>query len=123
VQSKLKQLLTGWVKDKILSYINKHLKSINELIKFSLGNIEPFCWKSPWLLWSCMQKNDKRVAPYVKRIIDKLENCKDNQQRELMLVLYRMEIKDEYISLYSIPASESGSVLKKSLRFDIALFN
>jgi hypothetical protein len=43
-----------------------------------------------------MSPNDRRIRKYIKRIIDVLPTKMDSQQRELLIVLQRMELNDNY---------------------------
>jgi len=43
-----------------------------------------------------MEKNDPRLHRYIQRIIDVLPSRNDSQQRELLLILQRMELDGKY---------------------------
>lgn len=76
--------------------MESHPEDFNEAIKLAIADKQPYSWRASWLLWSCLDKNDKRLRNYVKKIIDILPKRKDNQQRELLMILQRMEVKDKY---------------------------
>jgi len=62
----------------------------------AVSNKQPYSWRAAWLLWSCIDKNDKRVRKYSKKIIDAIPTKKDNQQRELLMILLRMELNENF---------------------------
>jgi hypothetical protein len=89
-----KLLITSYKKD-LLNYISSNPEAFDELINLALEVKQPFSWRASWLLWSCMEKNDKRIQSYVKRIIKLLPFRNDNQQREYLKILYEMEISEK----------------------------
>jgi hypothetical protein len=96
METKLEHLLTTSHKAELISYMESHPEDFAETIQLAVADKQPYSWRASWLLWSCMNKNDKRLRSYIKEIIAILPERKDNQQRELLLILQRMEINDEY---------------------------
>lgn len=76
-------------------YVVAHPESFEEAIKLAIADKQPYSWRAAWLLWSCMEKNDLRIRKYVKDIINVLPKRKDNQKRELLKILEKMEIKEQ----------------------------
>ena len=95
-ETKLEHLLTNSHKAEMITYMESHPEDFTEAIKLAIADKQPYSWRASWLLWSCMEKNDKRVIKYLKKIIDILPQRKDNQQRELLMILQRMELNNEY---------------------------
>ncbi|MBK8644902.1 MAG: hypothetical protein IPN15_22620 [Saprospiraceae bacterium] len=95
-ETKLEHLLTNSHKAEMIAYMESHPGDFTEVIKLAIADKQPYSWRASWLLWSCMDKNDKRVSKYLKKIIDILPKRKDNQQRELLMILQRMELNEEY---------------------------
>ncbi len=95
-ETKLEHLLTNSHKAELITYMESHPEDFTEAIKLAIADKQPYSWRASWLLWSCMEKNDKRVIKYLKKIIDILPQRKDNQQRELLMILQRMELNNEY---------------------------
>jgi hypothetical protein len=95
-ETSLEYTLTNSHKDDLISYIKSHQDKFPELIKLSISDKQPYSWRAAWLLWSCMDNNDKRIRRHIKKIIDILPDRKDNQQRELLMVLQRMELDTKY---------------------------
>ena len=96
IESKLEHLLTNSHKAEMITYMESHPEDFSEAIKLAITDKPPYSWRASWLLWSCMDKNDKRVSKYLKKIIDILPHRKDNQQRELLLILQRMELNNNH---------------------------
>ena len=66
-----------------------------------------------------MDSNDKRIRRHIKKIIDILPDRQDGQQRELLMVLERMEVDTKYKGhLYDSCTKIWGNINKNpSLRF------
>lgn len=96
IETKLEHLLIKSHKADMIAYMDTHSEHFTELIQLAIADQQPYSWRASWILWSCMDKNDKRLRRYLKKIIDVLPERKDNQQRELLMILERMELKEEY---------------------------
>ncbi len=91
----LEKILTNSHKVGMIAYLINHPESFKELIKLTIADKQPYSWRAAWLLWSCIEENDKRIRKYVKDIINVLPIRQDNQKRELLKILGQMEIKEE----------------------------
>ena len=80
----------------MISYMKSHPEDFEEVIRLAISDKKPYSWRAAWLLWDCMEKNDLRLHQYIQKIIDILPARKDNHQRELLLILQRMELDGEY---------------------------
>lgn len=118
-ESNLEYKLMNSYKDDLISYVNAHQDDFPELIKLAITDKKNYSWRAAWLLWSCMSNNDKRIGRYINEIIDVLPERQDNQQRELLIVLQRMEIDtDNEGRLFDICSKIWRNVSKNpSLRF------
>lgn len=95
-ETKLEHLLTSSHKADLISYMKSNPRDFAEAIQLAIADKQPYSWRAAWLLWSCMDKNDNRLRSYVKTIIDILPERKDNQQRELLMILQRMELNSDF---------------------------
>jgi hypothetical protein len=95
METALEWILTNSYKADMISWLSAHPEYFEEAIELALTNKPPFSWRAAWLLWSCMEENDKRMQGHVKDIIEALSEKKDNHQRELMIILQKMEIREE----------------------------
>lgn len=77
----------------MIEFMKSHPEYFPELIAYSLSDNEKYAWRASWLLWSCIEPNDKRLRKYVNKIVECLPTKKDNQQRELLILLQKMDIE------------------------------
>ena len=96
METKLEYILTNSYKAEMISYLKSHPEDFDEVIQLAIADKQPYSWRAAWLLWSCMDKNDARVVQYIEKIIDTLPSKYDNQLRELLVILQRMELSDVY---------------------------
>ena len=89
----------SFYKEGMVSFLDSHPECFSEAIELAISDKQPYSWRAAWLLWSCIEENDKRVHQYIKRIIESLTAKKDGHQRELLKILMMMELDDEYEGL------------------------
>ena len=93
--SPLESILTNSYKQEMLSYIDSNPGDFGELIELTISDKQPYSWRATWLLWSCMEKNDSRIQPYVSTIVKLIPSFKDGHQRNLINILLKMEVGEE----------------------------
>lgn len=120
METALEHILTNFNKAAMISYIAAHPKDFEEMIELALSDKQPYSWRAAWLLWSCMEENDQRLQGYIKRIIDSIPSKNDDQQRELFIILQKMELTEETEGiLFNICADAWEKIHKKpSVRFN-----
>ncbi len=79
--------------------MDAHPEYFDEAIELAISNKQPYSWRAAWLLWGCTEDNDKRIQKYIKKIVDTLETKDDGHQRELIKILLKMELKEDYESI------------------------
>jgi hypothetical protein len=79
----------------MIAYLKAHPEDFDEAVCLAIADKQPWSWRAAWLLWSCMENNDQRVRRFVKKIVDALPAKGDNQLRELLMILQRMELRDD----------------------------
>lgn len=99
METEVEKILTSFHKEGMISYVRKNPECFGELMDLSIADKQPYSWRAAWLVWSCMEKNDKRIRKYVKEIIKVLPERKDGQLRELLKILEQIEIKEEFEGL------------------------
>ena len=99
METALEKILTNSHRPAMESYLVAHPESFEEAIQLAMADKQPYSWRAAWLLWSCIEKNDKRIRKYVKAIIGVLPKRKDNQKRELLKILEQMEIDEKHEGL------------------------
>lgn len=95
-ETKLEHILTHSYKADMISYMKSHPEDFEEAVNLAISDKQPYSWRAAWLLWSCMKKNDQRIRRYVEKIIDTIPTKCDDQVRELLIILQRMELSDDY---------------------------
>ena len=114
METALEQVLTNSYKAGMISYMAAHPEDFEEAIKLAISDKQPYSWRAAWLLWSCMEENDLRIQVYIEKIIDTLPARNDDQQRELMIILQKMEISEEFEGvLFDHCVSVWGRINKK----------
>ncbi|MEW6194219.1 MAG: hypothetical protein AB1521_03565 [Bacteroidota bacterium] len=119
METPLEQILTNSYKAGMISYIDAHPRDFEEAVKLAISDKQPYSWRAAWLLWSCMKKNDRRIQPYIKKIINTLTTKDDNHRRELLKILSLMELNGEHESfLFDVCMTIWEKINKKpSVRF------
>lgn len=92
----LEHKLLNSYKAEMISFMDTHPEYFEEAIQLAVSDKQPNAWRAAWLLWSCMEENDRRIQKYIKKIVDTLENKDDGHQRELLKILLNMELNEEY---------------------------
>jgi hypothetical protein len=120
METELEYVLTHSYKADMISYIKSHPEYFEEAIKLAISDKQPYSWRAAWLLWSCMDKNDQRVHKYIDKIIDALPTKSDDQLRELLIILQRMELSgDQEGKLFDLCINTWEKIGKQpSLRFN-----
>ncbi len=96
MESTLETALTTNHKSAMLSYIDEHPESFEELIQLTISDKQCYSWRAAWLLSICMEENDPRIQKHVVTMIQLLPNSKESQQRELMKIILLMEIEEDF---------------------------
>lgn len=91
-ETALEHLIDNSHKKELVPYLNKQPAYFNELIRLALSNKPHYSWRAAWVLWSCVEKNDKRIRKHVGKIIKTIPKRQDSQQRELIILLEKMEL-------------------------------
>jgi hypothetical protein len=95
METALEWILTNTYKADMILYLAHHPEDFKETIELALTDKQPYSWRAAWLLWSCMEKNDQRIKEHLKSIIDNISDKNDEHQRELLLILQKMEINED----------------------------
>lgn len=119
METALEHILTNSYKAGMISYMATYPEDFEQAIKLAISNKQPYSWRAAWLLWSCMEKNDRRIQPYIKKIIDSFTTKNDGHQRELLKILLQMELNEEYEGfLFNVCVTVWEKINKKpSVRF------
>jgi len=94
--SVLEEKLISCYKVEMISFLQSHPEHFEEAVQLAISDKQPFSWRAAFLLWGCMEENDTRINKHVGSIINSIKDKKDGHQRELLKILYRMDIKKKY---------------------------
>lgn len=95
METELEWILTHSNKEEMIEYLNSHPEGLKEAIQLAITEKQPYSWRAVSLLWSCNEETDWRLQEYVNIFIKILPDRKNNQQRELLKILQKLEIEDE----------------------------
>lgn len=95
LEKKLEHILIKSYKTDIVAYFKSHPRDLEEAVKRAASLNQPYSWRAAWAVWSCMEPNDPRIRKYVKRMVNILAGCPDNQLRELLIILQKMKLNEE----------------------------
>ncbi len=109
----LEHILTHTHKEEMIAYLKSHPADFSEAIQLALDDKQPYSWRAAWLLWSCMERDDKRIKKHLNKIITILPFRNESQQRDLMMILLRMQLNDEQQSRLFDVCSEIWFDIKK----------
>ncbi|MCK9209832.1 MAG: hypothetical protein M0P61_03235 [Ignavibacteriaceae bacterium] len=96
MQTELEHILISTYKDGMIAYMESHPEAYEEAVQLAISDKQPFAWRAAWLLWSCMEVNDRRIQKYIKEIVKAVKSKNDGHQRELLKILLLMEIDKKY---------------------------
>ncbi len=96
METALEYKLLNSYKDEMISFMENNPEYFNEAIKLAISDKQPYSWRAGWLLWSCMDEDDKRIRKYIKKIVNAVKNKEDGHQRELLKILLKMELIEEH---------------------------
>jgi len=94
METPLEYILTHTYKADMLAYMASHPEAFKEAFQLAISDKQPYAWRSAWLLWGCITKNDMRIRPHIDAIINSLSTKKDGHTRELLKILDVMELNE-----------------------------
>jgi hypothetical protein len=95
----LEHILLNSYKDGMITFMNAHPEVYDEAVQLAISDKQPYAWRSAWLLWSCIEKNDKRIRKHIKEIVKAVPTKNDGHQRELIKILHQMELSERHESI------------------------
>jgi len=99
METDLEHILISTYKDGMISFLNAHPEVYDEAVQLAISDKQPYAWRSAWLLWSCIEKNDKRIRKHIKEIVKAVSTKNDGHQRELIKILHQMELSEKHESI------------------------
>jgi len=95
MKSTLEYQLINSHKEEMITFLKTNPEFFNNALELALKDEQPLSWRSAWLLWSCMEINDKRIRKNIDKILTVLPSKQDGHQRELIKILLQMKLNEE----------------------------
>ncbi len=92
----LENKLMSYYKNEMISFLKSNPEHFDEAIKLSISDKQPYSWRAAFLIWGCMEENDTRIQKHINSIVKSIKDKKDGHQRELLKIIYKMEINKKY---------------------------
>lgn len=92
----IKHILTHYHKDQMIIRVKKLPDYISGLLHLALSTEPLYAWRAAWLLFDCIDEQNKEVAKNINKIIKHLPNCEDGHKRELLKLVYLFPLKKTY---------------------------
>ncbi len=99
METALEKTLTSCYKNEMISFMKSHPEAFDEAIQLAITDNQPYSWRAAWLLWSCIEENDKRIQKHINKIVNAVKSKNDSHQRELLKILLMMELNEKYEGL------------------------
>jgi hypothetical protein len=96
MESILENKLMTLYKDEMISYLKMHPNYFDEAVQLAVSDKQPYSWRAAFLLWGSIEENDSRIKKYIKTIISCIPEKEDGHQRELLKILYKMKLNENY---------------------------
>lgn len=93
--SPFEQVLLNSHKPEIIRFLQQHPEYFQEAIQLAIGEKEKVSWRAAWMLWAFLEENDARIKPYLNRIIKNIPKRSESQQRELLKIIYLMDLNEQ----------------------------
>ena len=81
------------------AFIESNPDKFIELIELAILNKKTYSWRAAWLLSSCMHENDKRIKPYIPKLINAISGVRDGHKRDLINILRKMKLNEDHEGL------------------------
>lgn len=96
MKTALERILMEAYKEEMISFMAEHPEHFDEAVRLALSDTQPLAWRAAWLLHDCMEENDARIRGHVDDIVNAIPERPDGHQRELLKILLRVNISEEY---------------------------
>lgn len=110
-------LASRFNKDEVVLMVNSNPGKFRETVNIALAEDKnKISWRAAWVLYHCCYDNDKRLLPYLERIINNISSFEDSRQREFLRILSKFDMTDKYegllfdkcLSIWENPNKSSG---------------
>jgi len=116
------RLINHFNKEELISSINKSDDLFNQMVEITLSNRNPKSWRAPWIINHTIHKNDSRIAPHFEAFVKAIDGKKDGYQRELLKIIDKIDIPEEFEGILFDKCSSIWEKPKKSPATRIVAF-
>lgn len=81
------------------AFLNESRDNFGYTIQLAVSEELPWCWRAAWLIDASIQKNDARIRPFLLNILRAIPDKDDGHQRELLKILLKMDLEEEFEGL------------------------
>jgi hypothetical protein len=96
MESLLENKLMTLYKDEMISFMKTNPEHFNEAIQLAISNKQPYAWRAAFSIWGVIEENDRQIQRHIKPIVNCIQEKEDGHQRELLKILYKMEIREKH---------------------------
>jgi len=96
MESALETKLMSFNKTDMIQFLESNPDHFEEALQLALADKQPYSWRSAFLLSNTVILNDIRIKKRIADIIKAIPKMKDGHQRELLKILYNMEINEKH---------------------------
>ena len=88
-------VLTQCGKPRMMDAVRRHPRFFGQALRLLLAGQVVYTWRAAWLLNCNMNENDRRIRKHVNGLVEILPQRPENEQREILKILLRMEIGED----------------------------
>lgn len=124
----LENVLEGhFSKEKAVNFVKSDQNVFFKALDYAVSDHYPLGWRSAWIVFHTMEDNDERIKPLINTILESFNEAKkDGHHRELLKIIYRMNLDDDqegvlFDKCMSIWESVKKSPSVRSMAFKILI--
>ena len=88
-------VLTRCTKSQMIAAVRRHPRCFDQALHILLEGKVVYSWRAAWLLNCNMKHHDSRIRKHVDDLVKLLPHRPENEQREILKILLRMEISED----------------------------
>lgn len=95
MHTSLQKVLISSYKQEMVEFLITHPEYFEDAVQLAVSDNQPFAWRSAFVLFDCIDQNDIRLKKHINTILKCIKDKKDGHQRELLKILYKMELNEK----------------------------
>ena len=73
-------------------FLNSDQSNFKNIVSLAISNEKDYSWRAAWLLTRILNKNDKRLSPFILKIIKSISGKESGHQRELLKIVSKVKL-------------------------------